>query len=165
MALPPHHPAITGCWSVWRHSQCWCWRGNELSLTGRRPRPGRLAQTNRKPERATRDRGPRRRWWPYLGQVSGAPLQLACHDQHGLECAEPKVIVMLLGQLLPRQLVQDGHLLGQRLPMQTGQSKIQEVNDAEARDCPRCKHGETEAGALGGWAACVTNGTSGTRLK
>lgn len=51
----------------------------------------------------------------YLLQVCRASLQLPSHDQDRLQGPEPKVVMVLLGQLLPGQLIQNGHLLGQRL--------------------------------------------------
>lgn len=50
-----------------------------------------------------------------LTEVRGASLELPRHDQHRLEGAQPKVVVMLLRQLLPSQLIQYCHLLGQGL--------------------------------------------------
>jgi hypothetical protein len=50
-----------------------------------------------------------------LWHVWCASLEGPCHDQDTLECAQPKVVVVLLGQLVTRQIVEDGHFLGKHL--------------------------------------------------
>ena len=47
-----------------------------------------------------------------LVQVGRAALQRTRHDQHGLERAKAEVVVELFGELLFRELVEHGHLLG-----------------------------------------------------
>ena len=52
-----------------------------------------------------------------LRHARRATLESAGHDQHALEGAEAEVVVVLLGQLLGGQLVQDRHLFGEDLGM------------------------------------------------
>ena len=54
-------------------------------------------------------------WLSHLVEIGRPSFELSGHDEHGLEGAQPEVVVVLFGQLLLGQFVEHRHLLGQHL--------------------------------------------------